>query len=64
MTEVKDAINWFEIPVLDVARAARFYSEILGISMKIESMGPSKMAMFPGGPQRREAYYILMQAPI
>ncbi len=29
------AINWFEIPVIDINRAARFYSTILAAEMPV-----------------------------
>ena len=31
---MKDAINWFEIPAADFARAMKFYSEVLDVEMK------------------------------
>lgn len=52
------AINWFEIPVVDMDRACKFYSEILGY--KIEgfdvTMGEytSTMAMFQYNPELGE----------
>jgi uncharacterized protein len=43
-----NAVNWFEIPVSDMHRAAMFYSAILGISLEA---GPASegymMATFP-----------------
>ena len=47
-TEVKHAINWFEIPVKDINRAAKFYSAVFGINMHKEEMSGYKMAIFPG----------------
>ena len=42
------AINWFEIPVSDMDRAVKFYSDIFGISMDVFEMTPGfPMAMFP-----------------
>ena len=49
MTQAKNAVNWFEIPVTDIERARKFYSTILEIQMELMTMGPCKMAMFPGG---------------
>jgi predicted enzyme related to lactoylglutathione lyase len=40
------AINWFEIPVRDLARAQRFYEALLERPMRRETMGPHEMAMF------------------
>ena len=44
-----NAINWFEIPVMDFGRAKKFYGEIFGVEMHEEKMGPHLMAFFPGG---------------
>ncbi len=38
---------WFEIPVLDLERARRFYEALLGVQLREEVMGPSRMAIFP-----------------
>jgi uncharacterized protein len=35
-----NAVNWFEIPVTDIARATRFYSTIFGQEFKIEEATP------------------------
>ena len=40
-------VNWFEIPVNDLARAKSFYESILGIELTESEMGPIKMASFP-----------------
>jgi predicted enzyme related to lactoylglutathione lyase len=44
-----NAINWFEIPVTDFARAKKFYGNIFEIELFEEMMGPSQMGFFPGG---------------
>lgn len=42
-----NALNWFEIPVTDVARAKKFYETAFDIEMQqIEMMG-TQMVMFP-----------------
>jgi uncharacterized protein len=42
-----NAINWFEIPSLDLARAKGFYESVFLQTMKIEPMGPdAQMAVF------------------
>ncbi len=42
-----NALNWFEIPVTDVARAKKFYETVFDIEMQqIEMMG-TQMVMFP-----------------
>jgi uncharacterized protein len=43
------AINWFEIPVKDIERAAKFYSEVTGKKMGVEKWSGFQMAVFPGG---------------
>lgn len=46
MEPVKDAISWFEIPVLDFARAKKFYETIFAFEMPEMDMGPIKMGVF------------------
>ena len=42
-----NAINWFEIPVTNLERATKFYSNILGAKLELmEGMG-TRMALFP-----------------
>ena len=53
MTDGKNPVNWFEIPVNDMSRAVRFYEAVFGVSLAAMEMGPAQMAMFPmeqGGP--------------
>lgn len=40
-------VGWFEIPVLDLHRAARFYQSVFQIELAPNEMGPLKMAWFP-----------------
>lgn len=42
-----DAINWFEIPVRDLDRAAKFYETILGIELSRMEMPGAGYAMWP-----------------
>ena len=42
-----NAINWFEIPATDIARAQRFYEALLEAPLKREQMGDSTLAVFP-----------------
>lgn len=46
---MKNAIAWFEIPCDDLAKAQRFYEQVLGCTMRREAMGPSEGAVFPYG---------------
>jgi predicted enzyme related to lactoylglutathione lyase len=48
MNESKHAINWFEIPVRDLARATKFYATVFGVELHLAESGPVKMAIFPG----------------
>jgi uncharacterized protein len=47
MAQPMNAVNWFEIPVTDLARAKAFYEHVLGLTLSLNEMGPSKMAWFP-----------------
>lgn len=40
-----NALNWFEIPVTDFARAKTFYENVLGIVIDSMEMGPVTMGM-------------------
>ena len=42
-----NALNWFEIPVTDTARAKKFYETILDVSMETVDMMGMEMVMFP-----------------
>jgi uncharacterized protein len=42
-----NALNWFEIPVTDTARAKKFYETILDIQMQTDTMMGMEMTMFP-----------------
>lgn len=40
-------VNWFEIPVTDLERAIKFYSETFKVELSQMEMPGMKMAMFP-----------------
>ncbi len=40
-------VNWFEIPVTDMARARKFYATVLAVEITDSEMGPNKMGWFP-----------------
>ena len=42
-----NSINWFEIPVTDMARAKHFYQVAFGIHMHEMTIADTEMAMFP-----------------
>ena len=45
--KTSSAVAWFEIPVADMARAIRFYSEVLGVELKANPWGEGEIAVFP-----------------
>ena len=47
MASHANPVNWFEVPVNDIARAKAFYETILEIELTESEMGPNKMAWFP-----------------
>ena len=47
MANQMNPVNWFEIPVNDLARATSFYESSFGINLTSNEMGPLKMAWFP-----------------
>lgn len=44
---MRDVLNWFEIPVLDIARAAKFYGAIFAMTLEITHGADFASAMFP-----------------
>jgi predicted enzyme related to lactoylglutathione lyase len=46
---MKNVINWFEIPAVDLDRAARFWETVLVTTLKRESVPGTDMAIFPHG---------------
>ena len=42
----RDAIHWFEIPVVDIDRAQRFYETLFAQPLRREQMGPQTLAIF------------------
>jgi predicted enzyme related to lactoylglutathione lyase len=47
MASQANPVNWFEIPVNDMAQATTFYETVLGVEIKETDMGPNKMGWFP-----------------
>jgi uncharacterized protein len=50
MSESPHALNWFEIPVSNFARAKAFYETVLGRAIEEMVMGPTKMGFLSSGP--------------
>jgi len=44
---MQNAISWFEIPTLNLAKAQQFYEAVLQYTLRPENMGPSEGAIFP-----------------
>lgn len=40
-------MNWFELPVLDLSRAVKFYSHLFQTSFEILEQGEYSMSLFP-----------------
>lgn len=40
-------VIWFEIPVVDLARAKKFYEAVLGVSLTLTDTEPFQMVWFP-----------------
>lgn len=49
MPQNENVAVWFEIPVVDIERATRFYAQVLDTKLEPMAFGPHKMAIFPGG---------------
>ena len=44
---MQSAINWFEIPAADFARACKFYETIFAEKLNVLDIGKAKLGMFP-----------------
>lgn len=53
MEKQTNAINWFEIPVLNFERAKEFYSRIFDYEMYEMVMGSSRMGFLPMDPESK-----------
>ncbi len=47
MNKNKNPIGWFEIPVVNMTRAVKFYNTLLKIELSVQNFGPISMAIFP-----------------
>ena len=54
-------VNWFEIPVTDLERAVKFYSEVFKVELSLMEMPGMKMAMFQGEKDKPFATGSLVQ---
>jgi predicted enzyme related to lactoylglutathione lyase len=44
---MRDVLNWFEIPVTDIERAAKFYGLIFGMTLEIQRGADFASVVFP-----------------
>jgi len=63
MDNTTNALNWFEIPVIDINRSQKFYETIFDVKMMTAEMGDMKMAMFPMDPSSGKAGGGIAQSP-
>ena len=49
-------VSWFEIPVKNYERAAKFYTTILDVKLAKNPMGPLTMGIFEGGMENQGAW--------
>jgi predicted enzyme related to lactoylglutathione lyase len=47
MEVAMNPVNWFEIPVTEIARAKNFYEQVLGIPLELHDFENMRMAFFP-----------------
>jgi predicted enzyme related to lactoylglutathione lyase len=62
MNAQTNSLNWFEIPVKDMARAKHFYQVSFGIHMHEMTMMHMDMAMFPNEPDSGKANGALVRS--
>ena len=48
----KNAVGWFEIPVLSMNRAVKFYETVFGVKLFVDEVGPILMGWFPHDPTK------------
>jgi predicted enzyme related to lactoylglutathione lyase len=64
MTNKENAVNWFEISVLDIKRAKNFYENIFAIQMDQKEMMGMQMAFFPSEDMNGKVSGGLVQGPM
>ena len=47
MSQTKDAIVWFEIPVSDLEKSRDFYQQVMQVTLIEQEMGPNLSLIFP-----------------
>ena len=64
MTNKENSLNWFEISVVDIKRAKKFYETIFGIEMQQQEMMGMQMAFFPYEDMNLKVSGGLVQGPM
>lgn len=64
MSNTTNAINWFESPVTDVARAKKFYEQIFEIKMEEMETSGMHYVMFPFDPMNPKVAGGLAKSPM
>lgn len=64
MTSKENSLNWFEISVSDIKRAAKFYETIFGIQLPRQTMMGMEMAFFPSEDMNGKVSGSLVQGPM
>ena len=47
MEQKNNVVGWFEIPVINMERAIRFYEQVFDFKLSRQQIGPLEMAWFP-----------------
>ena len=47
MEQKNNVVGWFEIPVMNMERAIRFYEDVFYFKLNRQQIGPLEMAWFP-----------------
>lgn len=63
MKATENSLNWFEISVLDINRAKKFYETVFSIDMQDQEMMGMKMAFFPSEDMNGKVSGGLVQSP-
>lgn len=56
-------VGWFEIPVVDMDRAKKFYEEVFQIEIQVQDFGGTKMGWFPWSEGKEGASGSLILQP-
>lgn len=62
MDKDSNSLNWFEISVVDIRRAKKFYETIFAVTMEDWSLPGMEMAVFPSDPTNGKASGALVKS--